>query len=73
LGAAGGAMEMAASVLSFAAGLVPATLNYERPDLDCPVNVVRGEPLTPVAGSALAINHAPGGQAVAVVLARDIE
>jgi 3-oxoacyl-[acyl-carrier-protein] synthase II len=44
LGAAAGAMEMAASVLAFSTGLVPPTLNYERPDPACPVRVVSAEP-----------------------------
>ena len=44
LGAAGGALELAASFVGLRQGLVPATLNYEVPDPECPV---------PVAASAL--------------------
>jgi 3-oxoacyl-[acyl-carrier-protein] synthase II len=40
-GAASGPIELAASLLAMAHGLLPATLNYERPDPQCPVNVVR--------------------------------
>ena len=69
LGAAGGAMEMAVSVLALSAGLVPATLNYERPDPACPLRVVRGEPLSCPASPALLINWTGIGQAAAVVLA----
>ena len=44
LGASGGAVEMVASVLAFAHGRIPTTLNYTQPDAACPVNVVAGEP-----------------------------
>jgi 3-oxoacyl-[acyl-carrier-protein] synthase II len=39
LGAAGGTTELAASVLGLHHGLVPATLNYDAPDPECPVAV----------------------------------
>lgn len=42
LGAGGGTVELIASVLGVSEGVVPATRNYETPDPDCPVNVVRG-------------------------------
>ena len=44
LGASGGAVEMVASVMAFAHGRIPTTLNYTQPDPACPVNVVAGEP-----------------------------
>ncbi len=69
LGAAGGAMEMAVSILALGAGLVPATLNYERPDPDCPLQVIHGQPLRGSASSALSVNFTSIGQAAAVVLA----
>ena len=68
LGAAAGAVEMAASVLAFSAGLVPPTLNYRRPDPACPVRVVSGEPLAGPIRSALLVNWTRIGQAVALVL-----
>ncbi|OHB84330.1 MAG: hypothetical protein A2V98_23800 [Planctomycetes bacterium RBG_16_64_12] len=68
LGAAGGAVEMAASVLSFAHGVVPPTLNYRRPDPKCPVRVVHGEPMPSPLGTALLVNWTGIGQAAAVVL-----
>jgi 3-oxoacyl-[acyl-carrier-protein] synthase II len=37
LGAGGGAVELAASVLAFEHGVVPFTRNYETPDPKCPV------------------------------------
>jgi len=68
LGAAGGAMEMAASVLSFADGLVPPTLNYRRPDPRCPVKIVRDRPFESPVPTAMAVNWTWIGQAAAVVL-----
>ncbi len=71
LGAGGGAVELAASVLGLEAGLVPPTLNYETPDPLCPVNVVHGEPLAGRPGTALAINVCSMGQAAAVLIAAE--
>ncbi len=69
LGSGAGAVELVASLVAFADRAVGVTLNHERPDPACPVNVVRGEPRTGRPGVALALNHAPTGQAVAIVLA----
>ena len=69
LGAATGVMEMAVSVLALGTGLVPPTLNYRRPDPQCPVQVIHGEPLASSNAAALLVNRTGIGQAVAVVLA----
>ena len=69
LGAGTGAVEMAASVLALGARLVPMTLNYERPDPRCPVNVVHGALLGSTKPSAILLNQASPGQAAAVVIA----
>jgi 3-oxoacyl-[acyl-carrier-protein] synthase II len=69
LGAAGAAMQLAASVLAFRQGQVPATLNYERPDPECPVPVIRGGPMPSAAAAALALAWMPVGQAAALVVA----
>jgi len=69
LGAGGGAVELAASVLGLEAGLVPPTLNYETPDPLCPVNVVRGGPLAGRPGTALAVNMCSMGQVATVLVA----
>lgn len=69
LGAGTGAVEMAASVLALESGKVPATLNYEKPDPQCPVCVVHGGPLKAEHNTALVINYTTLGQATAVVLA----
>jgi 3-oxoacyl-[acyl-carrier-protein] synthase II len=68
LGAGGGAVELAASVLALKHRLVPPTLNYERPDPACPIRVVHGEPIPHLKPAALALNHGPNGHAVGVVI-----
>jgi 3-oxoacyl-[acyl-carrier-protein] synthase II len=68
LGAGGGAVELIASVLALETGLVPPTLNYDRPDPECPVNVVHGEPLSGRPATAIAVNICSTGQAAAVAL-----
>lgn len=68
LGAGGGAVELVASLAGLARGLVPATLNYETPDPECPVNVVHGAPLAGRPGTAVKANLSSTGQAVAVVV-----
>ena len=59
---------MAVSVLALGARLVPPTLNYRRPDPECPIHVIHGEPLASPR-LALLLNRTAAGQAVAVVLA----
>jgi 3-oxoacyl-[acyl-carrier-protein] synthase II len=71
LGAGGGTVELAASVLALEHGLVPPTLNYEHPDPQCPVRVVHGGPLAGRPPTALAVNLCSTGQAVAVAIAAD--
>lgn len=69
LGAASGAVEMIASVIGLANGEIPPTLNYDRADSECPVNVVR-ESRSVEKPAALLLNQATTGQAVAIVIAR---
>lgn len=68
LGAGSGAVELAASVLGMAHGLIPPTINYETPDPECPVNVVHGKPAAMPAGATIAVNVARPGQAAAVAI-----
>jgi 3-oxoacyl-[acyl-carrier-protein] synthase II len=65
---ASGAVELAASVLALVHGEVPATLNYEQPDPECPLTIVRGEPLRSAKPIALVVNRTCAGQAAAVVV-----
>ena len=68
-GAAGGVIELIASVLSMEHGRLFPVLNYETPDPECPVHVVRTEDTSP--GDAfINVNITPQGQASAVVVSR---
>jgi 3-oxoacyl-[acyl-carrier-protein] synthase II len=69
VGAGTGAVEAMVSVLALHEGRVPATLNYEQPDPECPVNVIAGAPQLVAQPTALLLNIASTGQAAAVVLA----
>ncbi len=71
LGAGTGAVEMAASLQALQSGLIPFTLNYQTPDPNCPLHVVRdacGESDKPY---ALLLNQAWTGQATALLIASD--
>ena len=68
LGAGGGAVEAAISLLGLEAGVIPPTLNYETPDPVCPVRVVTDlEPLAQT--NIMCLNHNQLGQAVALIFA----
>lgn len=67
--AAGGAVEMAVSLMALRHGVIPPTLNCERPASDCPVNVVHGEAIAAAHPTAMLLNHTRYGQAAAVILA----
>ena len=70
VGAASGALELAASLLGALRNGIPSTLNYEHPDAACPVNVV-GRAGAPSRGTAiLKLNQAGTGQAVALLVRR---
>jgi 3-oxoacyl-[acyl-carrier-protein] synthase II len=68
LGGGSGAVEMAASILALQNGQVPATLNYDQPDRECPIHVFgKMEPTR--LPTAMVLSQATMGQALAVVLA----
>jgi 3-oxoacyl-[acyl-carrier-protein] synthase II len=67
LGAGSGAVEMVASVLALADGKVPATLNYDTPDPECPLNIVSNDAVAR-APTAVVLSQATTGQSLAVVL-----
>lgn len=69
LGAGGGAVETVAAVMSLEHAVVPVTLNYEKPDAACPVNVVAREPLLLHTRSAMVLSQSRTGQAAAVLIA----
>jgi len=71
LGAGGGAVEMVGSMLALESGEVPATLNYDQPDPECPIHVVHGQPHKTAQRTALVLNQTCMGQSVAMVLGAD--
>jgi len=70
LGAGGGMIEMAASVLALEHNCVPATLNYQRPDPECDIHVISGSPLVGRPATALVLNQSSTGQSAAVIIER---
>jgi 3-oxoacyl-[acyl-carrier-protein] synthase II len=70
MGAGGGVVELAASILGLQRGLVPPTLNYHTADPECPVNVAHGEPLEGRPATAVKVNLCSTGQAAAVAIRR---
>ncbi len=66
-GAGSASLELAASVVAFDKGAVPATVNFETPDPECPVNVIT-EPRPVDKNLALVLSQSLCGQAVAVVI-----
>jgi 3-oxoacyl-[acyl-carrier-protein] synthase II len=69
LGAAGGLVELIASVLAQQNGNLFATLNYQTPDPDCPIRVVATEGV-PAGDTFVNVNVSPQGQASAAVVRR---
>ena len=67
LGGATGIVELAATLCGMIENKLPATLNYESPDPDCPVNVAT-DITTLDKPQALAINRSLTGQCAAVVI-----
>jgi 3-oxoacyl-[acyl-carrier-protein] synthase II len=69
LGAAGGMVELIASLLALQNNRLFATLNYETPDPDCPVNVVH-QAHVPPGEVFINVSTTPQGQASAAVVRR---
>ncbi|MCA9016971.1 MAG: beta-ketoacyl-[acyl-carrier-protein] synthase family protein [Planctomycetaceae bacterium] len=67
-GSACGIVEASGSLVALKQGVIPATLNYETPDPDCPPNVVRNEPLPTDNKLFLKISTTTFGQASASVI-----
>ncbi len=68
LGAGGGAIELAASVLALTHGRVPPTLNYEQPDPDCPIPVLAGSPRALTRPYVVKVGFTQMGQCGAIVV-----
>jgi len=69
LGAGGGVIELACSLLALWQGRLFPTLNYETPDPECPLAVVTAHDARPGEGF-LTLNVTPQGQAAAVAVRR---
>jgi 3-oxoacyl-[acyl-carrier-protein] synthase II len=69
-GAGCGAMELAASVVGIGAGEIPATLNYEEADPECPVHVIR-EPRQSERRAAVKLSSSRLGHAAAMIIAAE--
>ena len=66
-GAGSASLDLAASLLGLQQGLIFPTLNCPKPDPECGLNIVRGEPQTTENRTVLNINFTRFGQASAVV------
>ena len=71
LGAGSGAVELMASLLAFTEGVVPHTLNHQRTDTDCPIQVIQGQAKPVTQSAAVVLNQSQTGQAAAVVISRE--
>jgi 3-oxoacyl-[acyl-carrier-protein] synthase II len=69
LGAASGMVELLGSLLALNDGHLFPVLNYETPDPDCPVNVVRTHDI-PAGNTFVNVNVSPQGQATAIAIRR---
>jgi 3-oxoacyl-[acyl-carrier-protein] synthase II len=67
-GAGSGTLELAASLVGLAHGVIPATLNYDTPDPECPLNVVHGAPQATTNRVVLKVNVTRMGQASAAIV-----
>lgn len=67
LGAGSGMVELAASLLALQHEQLFATLNYQTPDPECPVHVVR-DPGVPAGKNFIHLNVTPQGQASGVLI-----
>jgi 3-oxoacyl-[acyl-carrier-protein] synthase II len=70
LGAGGSTIELAMSILGMANGVLPATLNYEEPDAECPLTVIAGSPRAISKPYVLKVSFTQMGQCAALVVRR---
>jgi 3-oxoacyl-[acyl-carrier-protein] synthase II len=67
LGCGSGTAELVVSLIALARDVIPPTLNYETPDPECPVNVVR-EAQRPESRTFIKLSHNVTGHAAAVII-----
>jgi 3-oxoacyl-[acyl-carrier-protein] synthase II len=68
LGAGSGTTELAVSLLGLQSGVIPATLNHDEVDSDCPISVISGAPRPVSRPYAVKIGFTQMGQCAAVVI-----
>lgn len=68
MGAAAGITELIASVLGLNAGVMPASLNHDKTDPNCPIEVIAGSPRPVTKPYALKLGFTQMGQCGAVVI-----
>jgi 3-oxoacyl-[acyl-carrier-protein] synthase II len=68
MGAAAGTTELAASILGLEQGVMPASLNHDEADPECPVSVIAGSPRPVSRPYALKVGFTRMGQCAAVVV-----
>ena len=66
--AGSGAVELAGSILALRHGQIPMTLNYERPDPFCRLNVIHQEPQRLRSPVFMSVNRTDVGQSAATIL-----
>jgi 3-oxoacyl-[acyl-carrier-protein] synthase II len=69
-GCGSGLLETCATALALQHETIPATLNFESPGADCPVEVVSGSAAKLTASAAMKISLTPHGQATTLLLHR---
>jgi 3-oxoacyl-[acyl-carrier-protein] synthase II len=70
LGAGGSTTELAMSILGMANGVVPATLNHDEPDAECPLAIIAGSPRPIAKPYVLKVSFTQMGQCAALVVRR---
>ena len=72
LGAAGGMIELIASLMAMQEDKLFPTLNYETPDPQCDLNIAVDD-TQPTGDNVLNLNVTPQGQASAVIIKRSVD
>ena len=69
--AAGGALELIATVLGMDNGFIPPTINYENPDPDCDLDYVPNKARDVNIRTALSNSFGLGGQNASIIVSRE--
>jgi 3-oxoacyl-(acyl-carrier-protein) synthase len=69
--AAGGALELIATVLGMDNGFIPPTINYENPDPNCDLDYVPNKARDVNIRTALSNSFGLGGQNASIIVSRE--